>query len=485
MKFLLAVIPPLLLVSVQAEIMGWRVPLERLTSELWPSYYEPDYRVPPLDKPPEESAFFKKGDHLLDLSDIAAGFVVIRQQEPSADADPFAVAPKVAIQIQERLLCEWIVWNERSGMIVAKGDPVPLLLLQKSLQLDELPTRIEITFTLTPLVGEPETISLSGRSGEMFKATNQRLEIEVAPVTSDDKSFADIQFAVAYRQPNGEVFLANCSTTLEARASKRVAAWKEGKAGWALDMSWQGFTTSGVPFEKLQWVEREGELVTYSNHREFYKQQQIGNEKVGDLIVRAFDVPPDFLERITGDPVDTGIDPFAPADLPQALKGRISNDLLDVQDALVSHGVAFTHPDSRAIFSPVTSSLIVFNDPINLDLVEQIVGHGGCGQGYNVSIHSDWGLGTAMLATRSGEKASISSTLSDEEFELFEVAPNVASNGHIIDLNLSLEPKSKATSLASAVTLENELETEVARYTNEGEERLIKVKAVIEDGHDY
>ncbi len=91
-----------------------------------------------------------------------------------------------------------------------------------------------------------------------------------------------------------------------------------------------------------------------------------------DLFTRSFNVPPDFVARISegsggggGDAVD---DPFAPA---PSGGGAISAPR-SVTEALKANGVTFPSEASAQFFS-ATSTLQVRNTPTNLDLVEQIV----------------------------------------------------------------------------------------------------------------
>ena len=92
-----------------------------------------------------------------------------------------------------------------------------------------------------------------------------------------------------------------------------------------------------------------------------------------DLFTRTFNVPPDFVQRISEGGGDGGgggeIDPFAaPSDGgSSALKPRMS-----VVEALKSNGVKFP-PDASAQFFSANSTLMVRNTPSNLDMVETIV----------------------------------------------------------------------------------------------------------------
>jgi hypothetical protein len=67
----------------------------------------------------------------------------------------------------------------------------------------------------------------------------------------------------------------------------------------------------------------------------------------------------------------------------------------------------------------------------------------------------------------------------DETSVLYKVAPNVGANNRLIDLMFFLEPKSKDISLSSALTLENRIPVQAARYSNEGEKHQVTLKAEI------
>lgn len=91
-----------------------------------------------------------------------------------------------------------------------------------------------------------------------------------------------------------------------------------------------------------------------------------------DLFTRTFNVPPDFLSRISGAADGGGaapVDPFAPAAADQESALRPT---MNIVDALKANGVKFP-ADASAQFFAANSTLLVRNTPTNLDLVEQIV----------------------------------------------------------------------------------------------------------------
>lgn len=466
-----------------AETMGWRIPFDHLTRNLWPEYQAQDHRAPVLKDHPAKSAFFEPGDRLLDAAQLIRPFLSLFDSGEISEIDPFAKPEEETNKFPEHLRCDWIVWNERSEMLVAGGGPIQLLLLEKALDLESLPSCVKITACLTTEDGETQTLSVLGRSGERFSTATETFKLEVAPNLAYDWSLIDTQFAVDYHRPNGEVVSANSSTTFQPDEAVPLASWKEGERTWGVTMSAVGLTTYGVPFHEIQWTEVEGRLVTYHSHSKEVRKQAVAHGKIGDLFVRWFRVPPDFILRIS-DLGDDSADPFDPGTLPSPWQGRFGTGLIDCRQALRMNGVSFAHPDSMAFHSAAGSWLIVVNDLTNLDLVEMIVGHGGCGHVSNVFIHAEWPHGSAMLATRSGEKASITSTIRDKSEALFEVAPNLGAREILVDLMYYLKPRSKEFSLSSAVTLRHNQETEVGRYTLEEAEHPVTIRAVV-PGHDH
>ncbi|MGB1130088.1 MAG: hypothetical protein ACPG4K_08555, partial [Haloferula sp.] len=373
----------ILITPLKGEIMGWKVPLSHFTSQVWPALSIPDHRIPELTKPPTESRFFEQGDRLYDVSEIVAGLMY--ENEIRNDEDPFDPPKVVAEKLTARCRCQWVVWNERSQMLVAEGDPIQVLMLNEVLRINSLPARVEASLTLNPTGEDPELIRISGRSGEKFEGKSRRLRLQVAPGLSADRSVADIQFAVDYMRPNGETFSVSSAITIAPTSPTTIAAWMEGDSGWSMDISWTCFTTYGVPFDEVRWIETGEKLETCQSYRDRFRNIHLGAQEIDGLMVRAFDVVPDLAYRLTGTHEDPP-DPFLPDKLPSALLGKVSPNLVDMRKLLRANGVKFDHPSSLAIHSPLTSLLIVVNDAENLDLVEQIVGYPRHGMPANVGI---------------------------------------------------------------------------------------------------
>lgn len=92
-----------------------------------------------------------------------------------------------------------------------------------------------------------------------------------------------------------------------------------------------------------------------------------------DIFTRTFNVPPDFVNRISGSGGDSGgggdVDPFAPA---SEGGGSALQKKMTITEALKANGVSFPE-GSSAQFIPANSTLLVRNTPTNLDLVETLV----------------------------------------------------------------------------------------------------------------
>ena len=92
-----------------------------------------------------------------------------------------------------------------------------------------------------------------------------------------------------------------------------------------------------------------------------------------DLFTRTYNVPPDFLSRISGGGGDGGddaaADPFATGG---DEGGSALKPTMNITEALKANGVSFP-AESSAQFFAANSTLMVRNTPTNLDLVENIV----------------------------------------------------------------------------------------------------------------
>ena len=462
--------------ALHAETMGWRIPLERFTSELHPEYAAPDHRVPQLEKHPAKSAFFKKGDQLLDLSKIL-NLTAVRTQRA---AHPFSSELDLEDVEESPHQCEWVVWNKRSGMIVAKGSSAQLLLLDHQLKINSLPCQVRSTVTLKTTEGAKHTLMLSGRNSEESELEGPTLACKVSHWVTEDREFINSHLSVDYRQPNGDVFEIRAKLGTSNHSTVRVAEWEESGSGWTMDIHTRTFTPAGVPFDEIRWVENDGKL---ENYRVFYGSQAgptTASRKINGLLSRTFDVPPDYLTRIAHRHNPTP-DPFAKDPLPEMVDTLENEGAVDVRSHLGDCGVSFDHPGSMAVFSLNPPKLFVCNDEENLHLVEQMTLGSVCNPPPVVSVRADWKFGHAQIASNSGEIGSINYKQMDETQGHLEVASNAGSNNHCIDLKFALKPVHTPLSLGYSLTLFNATEVEAARFSSDGDEHPVKMAAEIQN----
>lgn len=140
------------LVGQAAEIVAWKVPLNRYTSE---NPLSPN--IQRCKAAPEASPFFKEGDELWDL----------KNAKPDAPDD-------------QKLSLDWLVWNASSGQLVAKGHWVDISRLDEFLGPYHLPQHCRLTVNVcevaedgSPMVENAKpiaTMSLTVKSGHDFEA---------------------------------------------------------------------------------------------------------------------------------------------------------------------------------------------------------------------------------------------------------------------------------------------------------------------------
>lgn len=95
---------------------AWKVPVE-----LYASLSEEGSRK--LTAPPGASAFFHPGDELWDIAEQVMWHSPASLHDREGKPEPWPG--------------EWLVWNARSGMIVARGSEIDLLLLDQTLDVLE------------------------------------------------------------------------------------------------------------------------------------------------------------------------------------------------------------------------------------------------------------------------------------------------------------------------------------------------------------
>jgi len=134
---------------------------------------------PPMEQLPGESKFLQPGDKLFDLSGtVNLGLRVKAEDHPSGVVKGHAPEPEFQ--------GDWIVWNVRSEMVVARGSWNDIELAKLSIGGGEwIPMVLRTKFELSDHAGK-RTLALVSRSGESSEAEFEGLKVRVEPTIGAD-----------------------------------------------------------------------------------------------------------------------------------------------------------------------------------------------------------------------------------------------------------------------------------------------------------
>jgi hypothetical protein len=224
--------------------VAWKMPVERVV----PSFAE----SPPLAKPPGDSTFFQPGDKLWDLSKKMT-WRVPDEAKVEGEVDPFAENGDGQVEVDWK--GDWLVWNSRSGMIVARGSWHDVLVAEQVLGCDELPkvvrARIEVNGS-----GKPRSMSLVSRSGEKASLEMNGLRAEVEPVSSSDGGAIDSPFRVSWPTEDGRgSWDVKTAVSLPEGSPCRIASHGTKGQGWELVVATEQELLDGTPWKQFRWLE--------------------------------------------------------------------------------------------------------------------------------------------------------------------------------------------------------------------------------------
>jgi hypothetical protein len=165
-----------------AVTVGWKIPVDRVAPEL-----ATNENVRKLAKPPGRSAFFQPGDELWDIS-----------AEVMGRASPEEPVPA-------KWPGEWLVWNARSGMIVARGTRGDIFFAQSVIGIEEQQRVVRTRFDLVRGTAEKvSSASLVTMSGEKASFDAAPLKIQVDPTLSSESDIIDEHVRVAWTEGSME-----------------------------------------------------------------------------------------------------------------------------------------------------------------------------------------------------------------------------------------------------------------------------------------
>lgn len=446
---------------------AWKVPIESRIPD-----YETDERVRKLAKPPGESAFFEAGDEIWEVSKALRWVIwALKVDEP---VDPFAEAERAAKTV--RWQGEWVVWNARSGMFVARGSWTDIQIVEEILGIPNEPivlrSRIDVAEGDTGGDSKPgnfRSLSIVSRSGYEAKAEVEGVEVDFAICASVSEGVSDAVCDLSWpAEANDRRWHVHTGVTVREEVRTRLARHGNGPGSWEVYLTVSRELPDGTPVAELRWIETAIGMETWIGPGRKDIRETLGpNRELG-----IYPVPEHFLSKLGGEEVvPTLPDVEAPAELAEWVRGP----LMDIEKLLRENGVKIDLAAGHfAGFDPRSNSVIFVADLVNQDIAEQIFSH-GCSSPSPLWIETSRESGGWGLASRSGEKAGISRRSGDVTDLLFEIEPTLGGNREIMDLRYKFDVVAGDRAIGrieSATTLYNGKPVRVATYTKEGMEDL-------------
>lgn len=425
------------------ESVAWRVPVEFVVEG---GLNNPS--VSRIDQLPGESAFFKPGDELWDLSRVVKRQIQLLDGKP--EENPFA--PDESGQHFETKELDFegnfAVWNARSQMIVGRGSFAQLRVLEDFINLESQPYQISTTFTLHS-AGEKQSLTLFSRSGETASAQNPHFRVEVAANANFSNPRGDLLL-------NVEVAGFHINTNLFFRRGTEVqiATWTDGPTEHRLTAKCSLTPVWGVPIDQIQFVEVDGGIMAQPQADALKLD---GREFPGGLRAGIHWVTPGALEALLQE--NAALTYLTP---PDAMTAWIPHGLIDLKPFVAAFGVSFDNPRAVLGYDPLKAEVIAVQTPDNLDIVEQMFTGLGPGLQEMIELEFRWSNALVSLASLTGHKASIKRITDEEEQTVLEVAPHYTSSHHWIDCDFILVSPGNSFTLRSSITLEPDKSTVIA-----------------------
>lgn len=424
------------------ETVAWRIPLELVVDG---GVDHP--AVSRLDGAPGESGFLEPGDELWDLSRVAKGQTIANPEailaaKPAENEDPFAWTRGVEtrFEIEEvDFAGDFVIWNARSQMIVARGSLAQLHFLEDFVDLQSHPYGISTTFTLRS-GGAEKSLTIHSRSGEIASAKNQDFKVEIAPIAYPLNPFGELTF-------DTEIADVGVSTTtfLGRDTETRVARWLIGDAEHALFTQYRLITSWEIGIDEIQFVEEDGRILPQPDADALKLD---GRVLPNGLRARVIGYRPTQLASFW--PEDTAIRRLT---LPERLEPWIPGGLLDLNPFVKAFGVTFEHPDAMVGYDALEDRVVAVNTPENLDIVEQIFTGLGPNEIELLELEFRWPNGLASIVVPSGQKASLSHLTDDGKQTFLEVASNFTRSFDSIDSHYHLSPPDGSFTLKSSSSI--------------------------------
>ena len=477
----------------KAETIGWKVPLDLV---LPPDVREGKVRV--LDEHPEESAFFEEGEVLLDLSGAfevvdpdAIELIVSEPVEGKGDVfdDPFGRGsttqergtPSIVFGDPIPFYGDWIVWSERLGMIVAKGDWAALSAVHEVIAIEYAPCRVRNKMAVRRGGEIVASYKVTSRSGERVTVKTEAGSFDLAPNLSRSKRIVDHQFYFEHEIREDTRLVLSTAVVWRTGELLEVAHYvdKDGER-WDFELL---VTTHGIGGEALTdhvWFEQKEKLI--SVHPDEIVTGIASRGLGEDLILRTHLAPFDTLGHVGSQLPAEQWKLFTP---PESLRTLLPAGGVDMTDLLSQWGFNLKG-DSFAVFYQSNSTVVVVGDAHSQDLVEsRFMPLDGCWFPAPVKLSLEWGDRACGLVMRSGEKSSLGLREGVVRKELFEFTPYLGPNNQTVELYHVLQPEPGKRWTGETASILG-VEYELAERVMKGKREVLQMRAeLLEESHSH
>ncbi|HEY1122123.1 MAG TPA: hypothetical protein VGE67_11010 [Haloferula sp.] len=367
--------------------------------------------------------------------------------------DPFAVPPAEEVKVDWK--GDWVVWNSRSGMIVARGSWRDVALAERVLGFEELPVVIR-THVEVKRGAKSRSLSLISRSSE--KASMQMgdlcAEVEALIVTR-----AAVAIEVPFRlnwisDENRGKWEVNTAISMREGQSYKLGRHGMGDRGWEVMVSAERETPEGIPWKELRQMETPRGVQLWSGHAPV--GEPVRKKLAGDRWLGVYPIAPDFISNLLAEERFSSDREIA---LPAELAEWAPQMLIDMRPMLEEWGVNLSKEGSMAALDPLTSTIFIIADKENQEMAESLLQPACVMAGSPIWIETNPESGNWGVASRSGEKTEIRRASSDPGNQLqFLSEPTQGSNGAVFDLRYTIDVVSgdaKIGTIESATTLNN------------------------------
>jgi hypothetical protein len=444
---------------------AWKIPVEHFARD-----YQTNDEIRKLEKPPGDSDFLQPGDELWDLSKALRYKVAAPLPE---HGDPFAEPEK--IKLDQSWYGEWLVWNARSGMVVARGSWNDIFAAQKLIGFEDAPVTIRTRVELVTAGKETLSVSLVAVSDEESSAEDSGLKVDLAAKDLGPPGLVDGEFSVSWpaaeKDSRWEV---NTGVTLEEGKRTRLARRGRGPTRCEVFASASREFSNGVKVSEARSIEgRDGVTVWPVAPDGDPRKDRLGN----GLLVWSFGFSSDVSPiRNLGESSAKWPWMEAPAGHGEWLRGRV----VDLRELLPRSGAELKGPDALAVFDPGSARITIAGTPEDVDVCEMAILHSVLSDpiyGRDLWIETNPEAGGWGLTCRSGENARIAKSSPAGNRPSFEIEPMIGESGRIVDLHYEFDVFSKgapAGQVKSATSLELGKPQEIAGHSvGEGEEKVV------------